>query len=252
MDLLSLLTDLHADGARQGPGSPAATLQALALARAAGLSEGPLKMADLGCGTGASTTVLATALRGSLTALDLIPAFLARLEANLARLDTQATVSLLEGDMNAPPFEAGALDLLWSEGAIYNLGFRQGLQAWRPLLKLGGFLAVSELTWLTATRPSALTAHWEAAYPEVGTAGAKLQVLEEEGFRPVGYFPLGPDSWLENYYHPLEARFPAFLTRHAGEAAAEALIAEERAEIALYRTHQEFVSYGFYIAQRCA
>jgi len=209
-------------------------------------------MADLGCGTGASTEVLATALSGSLTALDFIPAFLARLEGNLARLDTQATVTALEGDMGAPPFEAGALDLLWSEGAIYNLGFRKGLQTWRPFLKPGGFLAVSELSWLTATRPAELTAHWKVAYPEVATAGAKLQVLEEEGFRPVGYFPLSPECWLANYYDPLEARFPAFLTRHAGEAAAEALIAEERAEIALYRTHQAFVSYGFYIAKRCA
>lgn len=251
MDLLALLADLHGDGPRQGPGSRAATQQALTLAQAAGLPQGPLSVADLGCGTGAATEVLATRLTGSLTALDLIPSFIDRLQAKLTSLETGATVTARTGDMRAPPIQKGSLDLLWSEGAIYNLGFRAGLQLWRPLLKPGGFLAVSDLTWLTARRPDALTAHWEAAYPEVATAGAKLQVLEEGGFRPVGYFPLSPECWLGHYYDPLEARLPTFLARHPGNSEAEALAADEREEIALYRAHQPYVSYGFYIAQRC-
>ena len=55
---LSLLVDLHKGGARQGPGSDAQTKLALDLS---GLQEkqGPLKIADIGCGTGASTLVLA-------------------------------------------------------------------------------------------------------------------------------------------------------------------------------------------------
>ena len=32
------------------------------------------------------------------------------------------------------------LDLIWSEGAIYNIGFERGLNEWREFLKTGGTL----------------------------------------------------------------------------------------------------------------
>ena len=56
-----LLIDLHKDNARQGPGSENHTKMAIALS---GLSRAPekLRIADIGCGTGASTLVLARAI----------------------------------------------------------------------------------------------------------------------------------------------------------------------------------------------
>jgi hypothetical protein len=38
--------------------------------------------------------------------------------------------------------EASSLDLIWSEGAIYNMGFEKGLQSWHQFLKTGGYIAV--------------------------------------------------------------------------------------------------------------
>jgi ubiquinone/menaquinone biosynthesis C-methylase UbiE len=69
-----LLIDLHKQGYRQGPGGDAETEQALNLAmvdRAA-----PLKVADIGCGTGASAVLLARLLNAHITAVDFLQDFL--------------------------------------------------------------------------------------------------------------------------------------------------------------------------------
>ena len=74
MDDYRLLIDLHKQGSRQGPGGDAETEQALNLAmvdRAA-----PLKVADIGCGTGASAVLLARLLNAHITAVDFIQDFL--------------------------------------------------------------------------------------------------------------------------------------------------------------------------------
>lgn len=109
---------------------------------------------------------------------------------------------------------------------------------------------MSELTWLTRERPEALERHWAAEYPEVDTASARMAVLEGHGFSPLGYFPLPRRCWLDNDYRPLQARFPAFLERHAGSEAAAGIVAAEEAEIALYERHAEVFGYGFQVARR--
>jgi len=51
--------------------------------------------------------------------------------------------------MDSLQIAAGTLDAVWSEGAIYNIGFEKGVREWRRFLKPGGILAVSELTGRT-------------------------------------------------------------------------------------------------------
>ncbi len=68
------LIDLHKNANRQGPGGDAETEKALSLAmidRAA-----PLKIANIGCGTGASTLLLARLLKAQITAVDFLQDFL--------------------------------------------------------------------------------------------------------------------------------------------------------------------------------
>ena len=74
MDELSLLADLHREGQRQGPGGVEETRLAI---RLSGLRAGTgLKIADIGCGTGASSLVLAQELKADVTAVDFLPDFL--------------------------------------------------------------------------------------------------------------------------------------------------------------------------------
>lgn len=250
MDEFALLVDLHLDAARQGPGGDVETRLALALSGLTGRTG--LTLADIGCGTGAATRVLATELDADITAVDLFPAFLDRLEDDARRLRRKGRITTLAASMDALPFAPESLDAIWSEGAIYNIGFAAGVRAWSRFLKPGGVLAVSELTWLTAERPAALQAHWDAAYPEVGLASQKIAVLEQAGFALLGYFPLPEACWLDGYYRPMQARFDAFLARHGHSEAARAIVVGERAEIALYEANRDHVSYGFYVAQKRA
>lgn len=249
MDDLSLMVDLHADGDRQGPGDDAVTRRAIALAGLPGRKK--LAIADMGCGTGASTMVLARTLDAQIAAIDVVPEFLETLEDKAHREDLGEKITTHPLAMDALPFDDQSLDAIWSEGAIYNIGFENGARYWRRFLKADGILAVSEITWLTRTRPDALTDYWERLYPEIDTAAGKIAVLEANGYSPIGYFPLPSYCWLANYYRPLEAQFDAFLDRHDNSEAAQALVSEHREEIAFYERYADYFSYGFYIARRC-
>lgn len=248
MDDMQLLIDLHLPNDRQGPGSVAATQLAISLAGLQGQSG--LNVADIGCGTGAATFCLAQRLGGSVTAVDFLPEFLTELERRAARIGLADSVSTVVASMEQLPFEDAEFDVIWSEGAIYNMGFESGLRSWRQFVKPGGILAVSELTWLTDRRPAPLTQHWDAAYPEVATAGQKIQQIEAAGYVPIGYFPLGSECWMDTYYRPLQQNFPEFLDRNGHSERARALVAAEQAEIDLYETYADYVSYGFYVARR--
>lgn len=152
--------------------------------------------------------------------------------------------------MDELDFQLESLDAIWSEGAIYNLGFENGVRQWRRFLKPGGVLAVSELTWLTEHRPAEIESHWNREYPEVDTASAKFAVLERNGFSPLGYFVLPKECWLDEYYRPMQHRFEDFLQRHGFSDDAKAIVAAEQAEIDLYERYSSFVSYGYYIARK--
>ncbi|MGP9819708.1 class I SAM-dependent methyltransferase [Salinarimonas sp. NSM] len=248
MDDPALLVDLHVDGDRQGPGGEAETRLSVALSGLVGRTG--LNVADIGCGTGASTLVLADALDARITAVDFLPAFLEKLAEAARAAGVAERITPLEASMEALTFAPGSLDAIWSEGAIYNMGFEAGVEAWRGFLKRGGILAVSELTWLTDRRPDALEAHWRAQYPQVDTASAKMAVLERLGFTPLGYFPLPDRCWMETYYAPMRRRFPDFLARHGDAPAARAIVEAEETEIALWERWRAHFGYGYYIARK--
>ena len=249
MNDFQLLMDLHLKGARQGPGGEAETKRALELA---GLDRSrPLKIADIGCGTGASTFVLAKALDADITAVDFLPEFLDELQSRANDHGVADRITTLNCSMDDLPFAAEEFDVIWSEGAVYNMGFEAGVSAWKRFLRPGGKLVVSEVTWLGAARPSELSSHWETEYPEIDTASARIGILERHGYSPAAYFVLPEHCWLENYYRPLRSRFDAFLERHGASGEATAIVEAEQHEISLYEKYRAYYGYGVYVAKKC-
>jgi ubiquinone/menaquinone biosynthesis C-methylase UbiE len=248
VDDYRLLIDLHKQGQRQGPGGDAETEQALNLAmvdRAA-----PLKVADVGCGTGASALLLARLLNAQITAVDFLQDFLDVLKERAESLGVAGRISTLACSMENLPFADEELDVIWSEGAIYNIGFEKGVSDWRRYLKAGGLLVASEITWITDSRPPELQNHWEGEYPEIDVASAKIKILETHGYSPVAYFVLPEHCWLDHYYRPMQARFQDFLNWNGNSEEARAIVAAEQREIELYERFKDHFSYGMYIAKR--
>lgn len=248
MASLQLLIDLHKDAIRQGPGGDEQTRMAITLS---GLQKSEnLRIADIGCGAGAPTLVLARELEASITAIDLFPEFLAKLDIAAQQSQLSDRIKTASHAMESLPFAEQELDAIWSEGAIYNMGFEEGIKNWRRFLKPGGILAVSEISWLTEKRPEELTAHWKREYPQIDTAPAKMAILQAQGFTPLGYFILPEHCWLENYYHPLQQRFPTFLDQQEHSREAQAIVKSEEAEIALFERYKDYFNYGYYIVRK--
>jgi cyclopropane fatty-acyl-phospholipid synthase-like methyltransferase len=248
MTEIDLIIDLHKNTQRQGPGSEKDTLNALNLI---GLSLDPeVKLADIGCGSGGQTLTLAQNLNGHITAVDLFPEFLDELNEKSKKLGLEGKIKTLKASMDNLPFMPGEFDVIWSEGAIYNMGFEKGIRNWKKFLKEGGYLALSEITWTTISRPQEIDDFWTSQYPEIDTAANKIKILESNGYSLVGYFILSEDSWIENYYKPLESQFGHFLKRNENSDLAKKVVRDYRSEIELYMKYKEYYSYGFFIAKK--
>ncbi len=247
-EYLDAMISLHREGYRQGPGSDHHTQ--LALSFVENRDNIGLNVADIGCGTGAQTLKLASCLQGHITAIDLFPEFLEKLEIRKAERSLRCEITTLAGSMDDLPFKKESLDIIWSEGAIYNIGFARGIAYWKGFLKAGGFMVLSDLTWIKPDRPAELEQFWNNEYPEADTAAHKIKTLEENGFTVTGYFYLSTSCWLDEYYLPLEEKLERFSNLHKERDAFLQMVNDTRDEIAFYKKYRHYYSYGFYIARK--
>jgi ubiquinone/menaquinone biosynthesis C-methylase UbiE len=161
---------------RKGPGSEASTLKALSLLD--GLPPQP-RIVDFGCGSGVASLVLARATQGNVTAVEIYQPVLNQPEAQAATEGLTERITTVEADMADTPFPDGSFDLVWSEGAIYNVGFEQGLKRWRRILRAGGFIAVSEVSWLCETAPGEVVEFWKNEYPAMTGIEDGTEILQQ-------------------------------------------------------------------------
>ena len=247
MDERELLVEIYRPMPRLGPGSSAATRRAMELAGLRATSG--LQVADIGCGTGAASLQLAHELGADVVAVDFLEPFLAEVNARASEEGVGERITTLEASMEDLPFDDGCFDVIWSEGAIYNMGFAEGIHAWRRFLKPGGVLVVSEITWTTAERPLEIEEFWTGEYPQIDLASAKIELLEQAGYSPRGYFVLPQECWTEGFYGPLAKRLDAVEQQRGADPDAQALISAQRAEIDLYRRFGDYFGYGVYVAR---
>ncbi len=244
---LNLICEYYSSVERQGPGSPEVTVKALSFID--NLTDGS-RIIDIGCGTGGQTMVLAQHAPGNITGIDLFPTFIDLFNKNAGKLNLQDKVKGIVGSMDNLPFQDEELDLIWSEGAIYNIGFEQGLNEWRKLLKKGGYIAVSEGSWFTDERPAEIYEFWMDAYPEIDTIPNKVGQMQKAGYIPIATFVLPENCWTEHFYVPQVSAKKAFLKKHAGNKTAEGFIANQEHETKLYYKYKEYYGYVFYIGKK--
>ena len=231
---------------RAGPGDSASTRRAFAAIE--GLPARP-QILDIGCGPGVQTLELLHLCDVVVTALDLLPEMISRVEDAVQAAGFADRVTIVQADMNEMSFEPESFDLIWSEGAIYFLGFRNGLSKIRPFLKPGGYVAVSEAVWLKTDPPEEVVQLWKG-YPEIDTLANKLKVIAELEYDLIDHFILPPSSWTDLYYDPLEERIGEYRAKWSGNSEAESVLEAARNEVSVFKRHSEYYSYGFFVMRR--
>lgn len=243
----NLIAEYFSSIERQGPGSPEVTLKALSFIDH--FTENSL-IADLGCGTGGQTMTLAQHTQGRIIGIDIFPAFIDLFNKNAAKLNLQGRVEGIVGSMDDLSFGKEELDLIWSEGAIYNIGFERGLKEWRQYLKKGGYLAVTEASWFTDDRPDEINEFWQDAYPEIDTIPNKVNQMQKAGYVPVATFILPENCWTDHFYALQTEAQELFLKKYPGNKTAEELITNQRHEKQLYDKYKQYYGYVFYIGKK--
>ena len=84
------------------------------------------------------TLVLARETYGRIIAVDRHQPYLDELDRRAKRQWLSDRIHTINASMMALDLPDETFDLIWSEGAIYVMGFEQGLRAWKRLLKPGG------------------------------------------------------------------------------------------------------------------
>lgn len=199
-DDLKLLFELFEDTPRQGPGSAETTRRALRLLPDSLRVE---RVLDLGCGTGGSTIVLAQETGAHVTAVDIHPPFLATLRVRAEEHGLADRITTVAADMADAASLGSGFDLVWAEGSAYSIGFENALRTWRPLLRLGGCLVVTELVWFVAEPAERARAFFARAYPDMRDEVTRIDQARSARYKLLGSFRLPADDW-HAYYDGLE------------------------------------------------
>lgn len=230
----------------QGPGGEKETLKALSFLDK---TSSKLKIADLGCGTGKQTEVIASNLDCEITAVDIAPKMIEGLNNRIRNKNLTNKVTGLVASMLELPFKENEFDVIWAEGSIYHIGFERGLKEWKQFLKPNGFMAITECCWLSSQRPKDMSFITENV-SEIDMISTKLKIIEDCGYKPIAHFILPEYCWIDNYYAIAKPRLKEFLEENNYSEPAKDFVERMNQEIEYYQTNKEYFGYVFFICKK--
>ncbi len=151
-------------------------------------------------------------------------------------------------DMKDVPDVFSQIDLLWSEGAAYNIGFANALSTWSGAVSPGGFVVVSELSWLSERVPDVVREFFQAGYPDMQPVDANLAIAAKAGYEVLDTYTLPDEAWVDGYYDVLEPRAKE-LVDHPDASVREFAI-ETVKEIEVFERSESSYGYVFYVLER--
>jgi SAM-dependent methyltransferase len=208
------------------------------------------RVADLGCGTGGQTMVLAQHITGNITGVDIFPEFINFFNDNAKKLNLQERVNGIVGSMENLSFQKEEFDLIWSEGAIDSIGFENGLIYWNGFLKKNGCIAVTCPSWFTDERPAEIEKFWVDAGSGLGAIGDNISIMQKAGYSFIAAFTLPEKCWTDNYFIPREAVTKSLMKKYTGNKTAEAFFENDKYEVELYTKYKQYYGYVFYIGKK--
>lgn len=238
---------LFADMDKLGPGSDNDTLYVLR-----SLPRHRFEVVvDAGCGAGRQTLALAKELNSPIEAIDSHQPFLNRLKRRAKQNGVEHLVRAHCMDMKDIPDVFPKIDLLWAEGAAYNIGFANALRTWSKAIKPDGFAVVSELCWLRSEEiPSPVWEFFQSGYPDMQSVPQNIATAEAAGYKIFNTYTLPNEAWIDGYYDILEPRAKS-LADHWDSSVRDFAL-ETIQEIEALRTSEESYGYVFYMLQRAS
>ncbi len=233
---------------RQGPGNRACAEKALDLCH--DLPQTPAVL-DLGSGVGGQTLYLAELLPGALiTAIDSHAPSIERLQATVAERGLGERVQPVVGDMaqSGPP--PGSFDLIWSEGALYNIGIENALRLCHGLLRPGGYLAFTDAVWRKENPPPDVKASFDLDYPTMGWVSDVIATIERTGWSLIDHFTLPDEAWWDDFYTPMERRIEVLRIKYVGDAESLAVLDQLAQEPGMHRRYSDYYAYEFFVVRR--
>jgi hypothetical protein len=154
-------------------------------------------------------------------------------------------ISMLDMD-----FVDNTFDIIWSEGALYFMGFQNGLKRCHQLLNNDGFLGVTEIVYLVNDPPAPLIQYFEKEYPDIQTVQDRIDLIQNERFLLISNFTLPKSSWLDSFYLPMQEELIRLNKKYQGNEIAAGIFEEMKNEINLYKKFSDYYGYEFFILQR--
>jgi len=141
-----------------------------------------------------------------------------------------------------------SVDLLWSEGAAYSIGFENALRTWKSALSENGILAVTELCWLKEERSKEVCLYFEEGYPDMRTVAEIRSMASEIGYHVLTEAVLPPEVWTDVYYRQLQARAEALLKHE--EQGVRQFAKSSLEEIEIFNGSNNCYGYVFFIFEK--
>jgi SAM-dependent methyltransferase len=154
------------------------------------------------------------------------------------------------GDMAKVDLPPESLDLIWSEGALYQIGIENALRVCHGLLRSGGYLAFTDAVWRKENPPPAVKASFDLDYPTMGWIPDVLGAIERCGFSLIGSFPLPNEAWWDDFYTPMQHRIEELRGKYAADVEALAALEQLAREPEMHGAHSEYYAYEFFVARR--
>lgn len=243
---MEAIFDLFQGLERMSPGSRETTEKAFEL-----LSHGRTvaSIVEFGCGRGIATLPLAEISSAAITAVDNYLSFLQQLEERAAEQGLTPQISVAQRSMDQPWPDDSKFDVIWCEGAVYNIGLPQALELWQPLVSSPGAIGVSDLVWLTEKPDAEVAAFWQSQGVSLRSHEESKMLFASHGWKLMDSFLLPDRDW-QNYYQPLSQRLSNWISDYPQKEEAQQVASLFAEEMRIYERFGHQYGYVFYLAEK--
>jgi ubiquinone/menaquinone biosynthesis C-methylase UbiE len=187
------------------------------------------RILDIGCGSGVPTMELARLGQGEVIGIDIDKSDLDKLKKKIREAGLSDRVQAVNCSILDMAFPDESFDIIWSEGSIFVVGFKRGIQDWKRFLKPGGFVVIHD---------------------EKGDVEEKLRQISKCGYKLLGYFILSEDTWWTEYFAPLEKLIAKSQTSYADDPHTLEELSQARRELEMFKNNPERNSSVYFVTQK--